>query len=130
MEKWLPCAGSSLPGLRACASSSAADVVQFNRPCAKENQGECDRGQSEGEFGSAVAGKSILEVDLPDCDRHVDEHCNSNEPGQQPNDHQHAAAKLRRHQRISQPTRQAKVGYIALDMGDPGMNLLISMGHH
>jgi len=45
-------------------SAGSADVVEGNGAAAEEDKGECEGGQSEREFGSAVADQSVVDMHL------------------------------------------------------------------
>jgi len=69
-------------------------------------------------------------VNLPDGDKHIDQHSRRDEAGEQAGDDQDAAKKFCSRQQIGRPTGEAEVLHHVVNMRKSAEHLAIAMGNH
>jgi hypothetical protein len=85
-------------------------VIKGDGAGSEEDEGECEGGQSQGEFVSAVAGHPIVEVHLGDGDGQVDADGSSGHTGEEAEQNEKAAKELGKGRQIGGPGREPEAG--------------------
>ena len=92
------------------AAAGGADVVEGDGAGAEENEGEGEGGQSKGEFVSAVAHQSVVEVDLGDGYGQIDADGKSSHAGEQAQQDEQAAKEFSEGREVGGPGRESEAG--------------------
>jgi len=102
--------GLSFPLLEFPAAAGGADVVEGDGAGAEENEGEGEGGQSKGEFVSAVAHQSVVEVDLGDGYGQIDADGASSHASEQAQQDEQAANEFGEGGEVGGPGRESEAG--------------------
>jgi len=102
--------GLSFPLLEFPAAAGGADVVEGDGAGAEENEGEGEGGQSKGEFASAVAHQSVVEVDLGDGYGQIDADGKSSHASEQAQQDEQAAEEFSEGREVGGPGRESEAG--------------------
>jgi hypothetical protein len=85
-------------------------MVESDGAAAEEDEGECEGGQCQGEFVSAGAHQSVVEVDLGDGDGQIDEDGESSYTSEQAEEDEQSAKKLCEGGEVGSPARESEAG--------------------
>ena len=85
-------------------------MVEGDGTTSEKDEGECESGESQGKFISAVAHQSIVEVHLGDGDRHVDANRKSSHPSEQAEQNQQTTEKFGEGGKVCTPGGKAQAG--------------------
>ena len=92
VRKKLRCANQELLLLFGfSAAAGSADVVESDRTGTETNQRKSKGGESQRQFGAAIADQSVMEMHFPDGDGEVDAHGESGASSEQAQQKKQAA---------------------------------------
>ena len=105
-------------------------MVEGDRSSAEKDEAEGKGGESQGEFVSAVAHQSIVEVYFGDGDAKIDADGKSSAAGEEADKHEQAAKKFGERGDIGQPGGNPQAGNEVSMLLKSAEDLMVSVAHH
>jgi len=117
-------------GLLKFPTAGSADVIEGDGAASQEDESECERGQSQREFVSAVAHQTVVEVDFDDGDAEVDTDGKSSHASEQAQQDEQAAEEFGEGGEVGGPGRESEAGYKLSMVVESPENLVVSVVEH
>jgi hypothetical protein len=105
-------------------------VVEGNGAAAEKDEGECESGETEGEFVPAGANHSVVEMDLQDGDGEIDADSDGGDAGEQAQQQEQAAEEFGEGGKISAPGWKPEMGDHINVVVESAENLVVSVDKH